>query len=66
MRQFNVGDRVVFRESETGAPETGMVVEVYPPDTTHPNGGLYRLELDVAVDGSNSVEAWWAELTPEP
>ncbi len=62
MNIFNKGERVTFRESETGEPESGIVDEVLPPNETHPNGGLYILKLD---DGTG-VEAWWAELTRVP
>lgn len=55
---FTPGQRVIFRESETGPAEPGVVDEVYPATESHPNAGEYRIHLD---DGSGVV-AWVAEL----
>lgn len=62
MNQFKEQDRVIFRESETGEPEHGMIEEILPESEQYPNGGLYivRLDADFSI-----VEAFWTELTPE-
>ena len=62
MKQFNEGDRVIFRESETGEAEHGSIEEVIPADEDYVNGGLYIVRLDADL---SCVEAWVAELTPE-
>jgi len=63
MHQFKTGDRVVFRESETGEASHGFVEEVLPEDDQYPNGGLILVRID---DDYSIVEAFWPELTPEP
>jgi len=52
------GQRVIFRESEDGEPEPGIVVEELPPTESHPNGGEY----DLLLDDESGVIAWVAEL----
>lgn len=58
-RTFSVGDKVVFRESETGPAELGEVVEILPATDSHPNGGLYVVQFD---NGYRS-EVFWTELS---
>ena len=61
MKTFDIGDRIVFRESETGEPEHGVVLEVVQSDQ-YPDGGLYNIELDGT---KGATEAWVYELTAE-
>jgi hypothetical protein len=65
MNTFKTGDRIVFRESENGAPEPGEVIEVIPPDDQYPMGGLYIIRTDEPAENGYHTEAFWTELTPE-
>lgn len=59
MQTFEVGDRVIFRESETGPEEPATVTEVLPPNEDYLHGGLYTVEFDSGY----SSEVFWTELT---
>lgn len=59
METFEVGDRVIFRESETGPEEPATVTEVIPPNEYFTRGVLYIVEFDSGY----SSEVFWTELT---
>jgi hypothetical protein len=60
MSTFATGQRVTFRESETGVPEPGTVRFPIEADDVYPHGGEYDVDLD---DGSHVI-AWHTELSP--
>lgn len=61
--KFEEGDRVVFRESENGAPELATVIEVIPADVDYPQGGLYVIRTDEPGENGFLTEVYWTELT---
>lgn len=60
--RFALGQRVVFRENESGPAEPGVIAEVVGPTDSHPRGGEYVILLD---DDQGVVQAWHVEMAIE-
>lgn len=57
--KYQAGQRIIFRESESGPPELGTIVMELPATETHQNGGEYEISIDNA---ETCLIAWVGEL----